>query len=82
MKKKPEQNQENRPFFIEVPKPVNKMTKVERDAFVAEILEAIDGQRNWKAAHYVNLKPAYEKTLMGFQLDQLMRRSMQQPPTT
>jgi len=46
MKKKPEQNQENRPFFIEVPKPVNKMTKEERDAIVAEILEAIDGQRN------------------------------------
>jgi hypothetical protein len=46
MKKKPEQNQENRPFFIEVPKPVNKMTKAERDAFVAEILDAIDGQRN------------------------------------
>ena len=46
MKKKPDQNQENRPFFIEVPKPVNKMTKVERDAFVAEILEAIDGQHN------------------------------------
>jgi hypothetical protein len=46
MKKKPAQNQENRPFFIEVPIPVNKMTRDEKDAFVAEILEAIDGQRN------------------------------------
>ena len=35
-----------RPVFIEVLKPVNKMTKEEKDAFVAEILEAIDGQRN------------------------------------
>jgi hypothetical protein len=45
MKKKPAQNQENRPFFIEVPKPVNKMTKEGKNAFVAEILKAIDGQR-------------------------------------
>jgi hypothetical protein len=34
------------PVFIEVPKPVNQMTQVERDAFVDEILEAIEGQRN------------------------------------
>ena len=68
MKKKPEQNQENRPFFIEVPKPVNKMTKVERDAFVAEILEAIDGQCNWKAAHRVNLKQEYERFFMAIPL--------------
>ena len=67
MKKKPEQNQENRPFFIEVPKPVNKMTKVERDAFVAEILEAIDGQRNWKDAQSVNLKQEYERFHMECQ---------------
>jgi hypothetical protein len=36
---------ETRPVFIEVPKPVNKMTKEEKNAFVAEVLEAIDGQR-------------------------------------
>jgi len=46
MEKKPEQKQSNQPFFIEVPKPVNKMTKEEKDAFVDEIIEAIDGQRN------------------------------------
>ena len=34
------------PVFIEVPKPVNQMTQVEKDAFVDEILEAIEGQRN------------------------------------
>ena len=46
MSKKPIEPADSRPVFIEVPKPVNKMTKAERDAFVAEILEAIDGQRN------------------------------------
>ena len=75
MKKKLEQKQGDRPFFIEVPKPVNQMTQAESDAFVDEILEAIEGQRNWKTAHYVNLKPAYEKSFMGFQMDHLMRRS-------
>ena len=34
------------PIFIEVPKPVNQMTQAENDAFVDEILEAIDGERN------------------------------------
>ena len=34
------------PVFIEVPKPVNQMTQAEKDAFVDEILEAIDGSRN------------------------------------
>ena len=46
MKKESENEVGSNPVFIEVPKPVNKMTKAERDAFVAEILEAIDGQRN------------------------------------
>ena len=31
------------PVFIEVPKPVNQMTQAEKDAFVDEILDAIDG---------------------------------------
>ena len=35
---------ENRPVLIEVPKPVNQMSKKELDGFVEEILEAIDGQ--------------------------------------
>jgi len=46
MKKKPEQKQGDRPFFIEVPKPVNQMTQAESDAFLDEIIEAIEGQRN------------------------------------
>ena len=44
MKKKPGKAPENRPVLIEVPKPVNKMSKKELDGFVDEILEAIDGQ--------------------------------------
>ena len=34
---------ENRPVLIEVPKPVGQMTQAEKDAFVYEILDAIDG---------------------------------------
>ena len=44
MQKKPDQAPENRPVLIEVPKPVNQMSKKELDGFVDEILEAIDGQ--------------------------------------
>ena len=44
MKKKPDKAPGNRPVFIEVPKPVNQMSKEELDGFVDEILEAIDGQ--------------------------------------
>jgi len=44
MKKKPDQAPENRPVMIEVPKPVNQMSKKELDGFVDEILEAVDGQ--------------------------------------
>ena len=76
MKEKPQQKQGDGPFFIEVPKPVNQMTQAEKDAFVDEILNAIDGERNWKAAHCVNLKQAYEKSFTGIQMDQLMKRSM------
>ena len=39
-------NLSSNPVFIEVPKPVNQMTQAEKDAFVDEILEAIDGSRN------------------------------------
>ena len=45
MKKKPEQKQGDRPFFIEVHKPVNQMTQVESDAFVDEILDALEGNK-------------------------------------
>ncbi len=44
--KKVIKNLPSNPVFIEVPNPVNQMTKAERDAFVDEILEAIEGQRN------------------------------------
>jgi hypothetical protein len=43
MKKRSDKASENRPVLIEVPKPVNQMTKAEKDAFVDEILNAIDG---------------------------------------
>jgi hypothetical protein len=46
------------------------MTQAEKDAFVDEILDAIDGGRNWKAAQRVNLEQACEKSFMGFQMDQ------------
>ena len=72
MKKKSDRAPENRPVLIEVPKSVNQMTQAEKDAFVDEILNAIDGERNWKAAHCVNLKQAYEKSFTGIQMDQLM----------
>ena len=44
MKKKPEQKQGDRPFFIEVPKPVNLMTPSEKDEFIEEILRALEGK--------------------------------------
>ena len=46
MTKKPDEAPENRPVLIEVPKPVDQMTKMEQDAFVDEILDAIDGERS------------------------------------
>jgi hypothetical protein len=45
MNEKPIEPADTRPVFIEVPKPVNKMKKEEKNAFVAEILKVIDGQR-------------------------------------
>ena len=44
MKKKPDQAPENRPVMIEVPKPVNQMSKKELGGFVDEIIEAVVGQ--------------------------------------
>ena len=66
MKKKPVQKPGDRPFLIEVPKPVNQMTEAELDAFADEILDALEGRANWKAAQYVNLKPECEKSFMVF----------------
>ena len=34
------------PIFIEVPKPVNQMTKAEQDEFVEEILDALLGKES------------------------------------
>jgi len=46
MEKMSDKPPENRPVLIEVPKPVSQMTQEEKDAFVDEILNAIDGERN------------------------------------
>ena len=46
MKKKPVQKPGERPFLIEVPKPVNQMTEAELDAFADEILDALEGRGN------------------------------------
>ena len=46
MKKKPVQKSGDRPFLIEVPKPVNQMTEAELDAFADEILDALEGRAN------------------------------------
>ena len=44
MKKKLDQAPENRPVMIEVPQPVNQMSKKELGGFVDEIIEAVDLQ--------------------------------------
>jgi len=44
MEKKSTKTTKNRPVLIEVPKPLNQMTKEEVDQFVDEILEAIEGR--------------------------------------
>jgi hypothetical protein len=45
MKKKAVQKSGDRPFLIEVPKPVNQMTEAELDAFADEILDALEGDK-------------------------------------
>ena len=44
MNRKPTKPIGNHPVFIEVPKPVNQMTKEEVDQFIDEIVEALDGK--------------------------------------
>ena len=46
MKKKAVQKPGERPFLVEVPKPVNLMTEAELDAFADEILDALEGRGN------------------------------------
>jgi len=40
----PEDQAIGTPVFIEVPKPVNSMTQSEKDEFIEEILEALEGK--------------------------------------
>jgi hypothetical protein len=42
MKEIPDSN--DKAVFLEVPKPVNLMTQAEKDAFVDEILRALEGK--------------------------------------
>ena len=45
MSEKPNAEAEGKAVFIEVPKPVNQMSKEERDSFVEEILNSLEEQR-------------------------------------
>ena len=44
MRVNPENQMSSTPFFIEVPKPVTLMTPSEKDEFIEEILEALEGK--------------------------------------
>lgn len=44
MKKESENEESSNPVFIEVPKPVSSMSAAEKDEFINEILNAIEGQ--------------------------------------
>ncbi len=46
MREIPEAQFENKPVFIKVPIPVSSMSTAQRDAFVDEILNALEEQRN------------------------------------
>ena len=46
MEKMSDKAPENRPVLVEVPKPVSEMTQVEKEAFVDEILDELDGGHN------------------------------------
>ena len=65
MKKKPCKDPENRPVLIEVPKPVNQMSKKELDGFVDEILEAIDGQDLTSSCPQCSSKSGLREILYG-----------------
>ena len=68
MNKKPTKPTENRPVLIEVPKPVNQMTKEESDQFINEILESIDGKDKWNPVRSAPLNQGYARSSMGFQM--------------
>ena len=58
------------PVFIEVPKPVNQMSKKEVDGFVDEIMEAIDGQTPATSCPQCSSKTGIGRSFMDFQMDQ------------
>jgi hypothetical protein len=71
MKKKPDRAPENRPVLIEVPKPVNQMSKRELDSFVGEILEAIDGQTRISACPKCSSKESIREIVYGIPIGPL-----------
>ena len=46
MRETQEEQFESKPVFIKVPIPVSSMSSAQRDAFVDEILNALEEQRN------------------------------------
>jgi hypothetical protein len=46
MRVNPENQGSGTPVFIEVPKPVKSMTSSEKDEFIEEILNALEGKEN------------------------------------
>ena len=65
MEEKPELKQSDGPFFIEIPKPVSRMMQAEKDAFVDEILEAIDGQTPTTTCPQCSSKSGLREILYG-----------------
>ena len=65
MEKMSDQAPENRPVLIEVPKPVSQMTQVEKEAFVDEILDAIDGGTQVKICPACKSKTGLREILYG-----------------
>ena len=62
----PDQAPENRPVLIEVPKPVSQMTQVEKEAFVDEILDAIDGGTQLKICPACKSKTGLREIFYGY----------------
>jgi len=65
MKKKPDQAPERHPVMIEVPRPVNQMSKKELDGFVDEILAAVDGQTPVTSCPRCSSKTGLREILYG-----------------
>jgi hypothetical protein len=65
MGKKPKKTPENRPVLIEVPKPVSQMNTEERDAFVDEILGALEGQADIRTCPECSSKSGLREIFYG-----------------